>query len=95
MELPLQLSATSQGPAADRQLVPAGCLASAGQVSALPLQLSAASQTPPEARHCVPAGRGLQAPGAVGRLHAWQSFGSPPPQAALQHTPSTQMFDWQ
>jgi hypothetical protein len=37
--------------------------------------------------------RGLQVPSAalpVAMLHAWQSFATPPPQAVLQQTPSTQ-----
>ena len=47
---PLQLSATSQAPAEDRQT--AVLLASAGQSLPTPSQTSARSQAPADARHC-------------------------------------------
>jgi hypothetical protein len=90
---PSQLSATSQAPADVRHSVPAAAFASAGQVSADPSQLSATSQFPADARHIVPIDNGAQIPfiaAPVATLHAWQSVGLPPPQAALQQTPSVQ-----
>lgn len=52
--LPLQLSATSQTPAADRQTVPAATTPSPGQDGLEPVQLSATSQTSDAARQTVP-----------------------------------------
>ena len=49
-ERPVQTSATSQVPAAERQVVPTGSRASAGQVSLTPSQLSATSHVPAAAR---------------------------------------------
>lgn len=40
--------------------------------------------------HSLPSPSDLHTPRCSGRLHAWQSVGSPSPQAVLQHTPSTQ-----
>ena len=74
--------------------VPALWKLSAGQAGEEPVQVSAASQEPAEARQTVLGDRLLQvpfwaAPAAV--LQAWQSEVSPPPQAVLQQTPSTQL----
>lgn len=69
---------------ADRQTVDAEAVASAGQLVDEPLHDSAMSQLPLEARHTLV--KSVQVP--VEQL--WQSFGSPPPQALLQHVPSTQ-----
>ena len=52
-ELPSQVSAWSQVPAAARQVKPLGCLLSAGHAAALPVHFSAMSQEPAEARHTV------------------------------------------
>src|SRR5439155_4490848 len=53
---PVQVSATSQAPAAARHTVVAGWKASAGQAALVPSQVSATSQTPAAARHTVPGG---------------------------------------
>jgi len=59
------------------------------------VQASAGSHSPAEARHETAVDAGLHWPttavGGALRLHAWQSFGLPPPQGELQHTPSTQL----
>src|SRR4051812_41670833 len=52
---PVQVSAASQGPAAARHTVPAGCFASAGQLVDVPVHVSVASHTSTETRHTVPA----------------------------------------
>jgi hypothetical protein len=98
MPAPLQFSCTSQGPCLGRQIQLAGWNASAGQAALAPLQVSASSQAPAVGRQVkalpstaqVPL---LGAPAVV--LQAWQSCGSPAPQAVSQHTPSTQKPDWQ
>src|SRR5262245_60951253 len=56
---PLQLSATSQGPASGRHDVVAGLKPSAGHVVDAPSQPSGTSQTPADTRHTVPAGAGV------------------------------------
>src|SRR5207237_3184077 len=53
--VPVQVSATSQPPAAARHSTLAGWKASAGQAGFVPLQVSATSQAPAAARHTVPA----------------------------------------
>src|SRR2546426_1406844 len=50
---PVHVSATSQTPAAPRQVVLDETKASAGQAALDPVQVSATSQTPAEARHVV------------------------------------------
>lgn len=70
--------------------VPDGSLPSAGQVVALPLQVSATSHSPAASRQTIVDGAGPHVPSDPTTLHAWQSFGAPPPHALLQHTPSTQ-----
>jgi hypothetical protein len=91
-ETPSQLSATSQLlAAAARHTVPDLDFASAGQAADDPLHTSAGSHTPCEARQTVFAAKFVQIPGEPGRLQAWQSLASPPPQAVLQHMPSTQL----
>jgi hypothetical protein len=54
--MPVQVSATSQIPAAGRQLVPDRLNTSTGQAADMPVQVSAMSQTPAEARQLVPDG---------------------------------------
>ncbi len=79
------------------QLVPAPAFASAGQVIPAPSHFSATSQVPAAARQTTVAALGLHVPSAavppLAALHAWQSVGSPAPQAVLQQTPSTQLPD--
>jgi len=53
----------------------------------VPVQVSAKSQAPAEERQTVVAERFEQLPTVPERLHASQA----PPQAVLQHTPSTQL----
>ncbi len=53
---PVQLSATSQAPAAERHAVPDGCFTSPGQRSLAPLQTSWRSHTSAAARQTVPDG---------------------------------------
>jgi hypothetical protein len=55
--VPVQVSATSQGPAAGRQTVPAVTKASGGHSAEAPVQVSATSQGPADGRHTVPAGK--------------------------------------
>ena len=88
--MPLQVSSGSQ-------LSPEPLVAttSAGQVVVTPSQVSSGSQLSPEpARQtCIVSLMGAHVPSLLApaaMLHAWQSLGSPPPQAALQHTPSAQ-----
>jgi len=52
---PVQVSATSQAPAAARQTVPAAASWSAGQAEDEPVQVSATSQALAAARQVVPA----------------------------------------
>ena len=54
-EEPVQLSARSHSPAAERQTVEAARNPSAGHVVVVPVQVSATSQVPADARHTVPA----------------------------------------
>jgi hypothetical protein len=77
----VQLSATSQSPAAARQIVVAEASTSAGQALLDPVQLSATSQPPSTAsRHIVPAGL---------RLSAGQSAVTPSQVSATSHPPGT------
>jgi hypothetical protein len=95
---PVQVSATSHTPATARQDVPAAAKPFVGHAVAEPLHVSATSQIPADARHVVPAERGTQVPfiiAPVATLQAWQSVGSPLPQAELQQTPSLQNPDKQ
>ena len=90
---PSQVSAGSQLPAEVRQTVTAEATLSEGQAVEVPLQVSAASHTPLAARQVEPAFTAPQvpltaAPAAIEQ--AWQSLVLLPPQALLQHTPSTQ-----
>ena len=63
-----------------------GSTLSLGQLAEEPLQTSARSHLSPEAAARQTPVSSVQVP--VEQL--WQSFASPPPQAVLQHTPSTQ-----
>ena len=85
--VPVQLSATSQTPAAERQTVELAAKSSVGHAAEEPLQLSATSHTPAADRHTVPAVRGVQVP--VGLLQAWQSD-VPPGQSVKQQVESMQ-----
>jgi len=84
--VPVQFSATSHSPAADRQEVVEGAKASVGQVRAVPLQVSVTSHVPADARHVVPLVTAEQVPTFPARLQAPQ----PPLQAVSQQTPFTQ-----
>ena len=92
LEAPSQVSARSHPPATARHVLPLESTTSVGQVVLTPLQVSARSQLPLAARHVLPFFTGPQVPflaAPAATLHAWQST-LPPPQAVLQHTPSTQ-----
>lgn len=56
IEPPVQVSATSHGPAAARHTVVDGAYPSGGQSAACPVQVSVASQAPADARQTVPRG---------------------------------------
>ena len=98
MLTPLQLSATSQGPAEERQT--AVLFASFGQLPLVPVQFSAGSHTPWEARHTVEDGRNASL-GQLGLVPVHVSCGSQIPvefrhvvppltkvQFELQHDPN-------
>jgi hypothetical protein len=85
--VPLQVSATSQVPAAARQTVVFEAKASVGQSREVPLQVSATSQTPFAARQVGPAATGEQVPTLPGRLQEAQA----PVQVVLQQMPLTQV----
>ena len=92
-DTPVQVSTVSHNPASARQIVEVGCRTSAGHTVEVPLHVSAASHGPAVARQSVLAARVAQVPfwaAPAPTLQAWQSVVSPPPQALLQHTPSTQ-----
>ena len=83
----MHFSATSQEPAAARQIVDDEASASAGQLSDVPLQVSATSQAPLAARQIGPAATGEQVPTLPARLQDEQA----PVQAVLQQMPLTQV----
>lgn len=70
--------------------VPLGSFVSAGHEVLVPVHVSATSHSPAESRHTTVDGAGAHVPTLPGTLHAWQSFGAPPPHASSQQTPSTQ-----
>jgi hypothetical protein len=91
--VPSQCSATSQVPNACRHTVVVGATKSAGHAEPNPSHTSGASQASELARHTTPDPSSWQVPFEVApapTLQAWQSFCAPP-QAVLQHTPSTQL----
>lgn len=55
------------------------------------MHFSSWSHAPAAGRHTVVDGSSVQLPSEPGTLHAWQSELTPPPQAVLQQTPSTQL----
>jgi hypothetical protein len=78
---------------AGAQTVPAAANPLAGQVKVDPSQCSATSHTPVAARQTWALEIAVQVPFVAppaAREQAWQSFGSPPPQALAQQTPSAQ-----
>jgi hypothetical protein len=80
----VQLSATSQTPAALRQTKLLGRSASAGQLLPMPSHVSATSQTPAAVRHVVPAATFASA-GQLGPVPSHTSCTSQTP-AALRQT---------
>ena len=85
---PVQFSATSHSPPADRQTVADDTKASAGHAALLPGQVSCTSHTPADERHTVP----------VWKLSAGHAAAEPVQFSALSHTPAddrqTTLDDW-
>src|SRR5262245_33528399 len=88
--MPSQVSARSHSPAAPRQTVVLGSMASAGQPPPRPVQVSCTSQLPAAGRHTVPAGTRQLFAASLQRFSQAgpPRQGSPPP---ATHAPALQV----